>query len=371
METEKTEDKALAPIKANSRGLVLGSMDDMWRFASSVQRSGLAPTSFKTPEQILIAVQTGAEMGLSPMRSLQSLCVINGQARLYGDAPLALVRQSGLMEYIKERIEGAEREMVAHCTVKRKGEPDEQTKTFSVADAITAKLWGKAGPWVQYPKRMLQMRARALALRDIFPDAFSGATIAEEYEGVPGSLPEAEEPKTGVAGLKDRLAKPVESTVVEPEVPDEPIVDDTCRKPETEPEPEETNPMPEEIQNPPEPQPADSQESRDQAAEFAEKYQTEGGDQTVFPDNAEPETKPDGLPDAKEQQAILLRQAFASFQIEKFEHLPKGYHFDKMLWYKEAKRIGIPKTVADIKPLNDQIEPKPLIVKNEDILGMK
>ena len=45
-----------------------------------------------------------------------------------------------------------------------------------------AGLWGKAGPWSQYPKRMLQMRARSFALRDKFADALSGLLMAEEVQ---------------------------------------------------------------------------------------------------------------------------------------------------------------------------------------------
>jgi hypothetical protein len=57
-------------------------------------------------------------------------------------------------------------------------------RTFSVADAIRAGLWRKPGPWCDYPRRMLQMRARAFALRDAFPDVLGGLYLREEFEGV-------------------------------------------------------------------------------------------------------------------------------------------------------------------------------------------
>jgi hypothetical protein len=53
-------------------------------------------------------------------------------------------------------------------------------RTFSQDDAKTAGLWGKQGPWSQYPKRMLQLRARGFALRDAFPDALRGIHSADE-----------------------------------------------------------------------------------------------------------------------------------------------------------------------------------------------
>jgi len=191
LEEIREENKRL-PIVANGRGLVLRSMDDMWRFACAVKNSGLAPSSFTKPEQILIAIQSGAELGMPPMRSLQSFCVINGAARLWGDTPLALVRQSGLMEYIKEAIEGEGDDRIAVCETKRKGDPKPKITKFSVEDAKTAGLWGKKGTWQQYPERMLTYRARSFNLRDNFPDCFGGATIAEEYEGIPTPEPSHE-----------------------------------------------------------------------------------------------------------------------------------------------------------------------------------
>lgn len=206
-EEEKTD---IVPIKANGRGLQLQSIEDMYRFAKYVVRSTLAPKSFQTPEQIIIAVQSGAELEMPPMRSLQSFCVINGSARLYGDAPLALVKQSGKMEYIKEWFDGEGEDMVAWCETKRKGEPEPVARGFSVDDAKTAGLWKKVGPWQTYPKRMLQMRARSLALRDVYPDCFGGATIAEEYEGI-----ETPEPSHEADTPRREERKQVESEQVE------------------------------------------------------------------------------------------------------------------------------------------------------------
>ncbi len=201
-ETKETN-KKLA-IVANGRGLALRNVDDFWRFACMVRDSGLAPKGFTKPEQIVIAIQSGAEMGIPPMKSLNCITVINGAARLWGDMPLALVRQSGLMEYIEESIEGEGDLRAAVCKSKRLDSPNAVTTRFDVEDARLAGLWGKAGPWTQYPERMLKYRARAFNLRDNFPDALAGIGIAEEFEGVPEPAYQAETPKRA-----DR--KPVEA----------------------------------------------------------------------------------------------------------------------------------------------------------------
>src|SRR3546814_17968193 len=52
-------------------------------------------------------------------------------------------------------------------------------------DAKKAGRAGKQGPWSQYPQRMLQMRARAWAMRDGFADVLKGIGIAEEVRDFP------------------------------------------------------------------------------------------------------------------------------------------------------------------------------------------
>lgn len=114
------------------------------------------------------------------MQAMQNIAVINGRPALWGDAVIALARSSPLCEYIYETDDGE----TATCRVKRVGE-DEQIRTFSMADAKLANLVGKQGPWSQYPKRMRQMRARAFALRDVFPDVLRGMPVAEEVQDIP------------------------------------------------------------------------------------------------------------------------------------------------------------------------------------------
>lgn len=176
-------------ITIGNRGLALASLDDAWRFATAVAKSGLAPKGIETPEAILVAIQMGMELGLTPMAALQSIAVINGRASVWGDAQLAICRSSHVWDEsaFRESFEGKAFEdgSRAVCSVRRK-DGNAITRSFSVADAKTAKLWGKTGaaggptPWVTYPARMLQMRARSFALRDGFGDVLRGFRSAEE-----------------------------------------------------------------------------------------------------------------------------------------------------------------------------------------------
>jgi len=77
-------------------------------------------------------------------------------------------------------------------------------RKFSVEDAKKANLWGQ-NTWKNYPKRMLQMRARGFTLRDCFPDALRGLYLVEELQDMP---PE-----------KDITSAPGAGVVVEPAAP--------------------------------------------------------------------------------------------------------------------------------------------------------
>lgn len=178
---------------APARGLALASMDDAYRFAKMVASSEFAPKDFRgKPESCLLAIQAGSEVGLSPMQSLQSIAVINGRPSIWGDAAMALVQASPVCEYVREYVEGDGDNLVAVCEAKRRGYPAPTVVRFSVADAKKAALWGKPGPWQQYPTRMLALRARGFALRNAFADALRGLITAEEAQDYPTPTPPRE-----------------------------------------------------------------------------------------------------------------------------------------------------------------------------------
>jgi len=174
-------------------GLALQSFDDAFRFSKMVAASEFAPKDFRgKPESCLLAIQHGSELGLSPMQSLQSIAVVNGRPAVYGDAALALVQSSPACAYVREYVEGEGDNLTAVCEVQRRGYPQPTVAKFSVADAKKAGLWGKTGPWSQYPSRMLGLRARGFALRNAFADALRGLVTAEEAQDYPTPEPARE-----------------------------------------------------------------------------------------------------------------------------------------------------------------------------------
>lgn len=185
---------ARVPILAGQKGLELRSLDDMYRFAQYVVTSGFAPKGMEKPESVLIAMQMGFEIGLSPLQAVQNIAVINGRPSVWGDSVKGLVLATGACIDFREWFEGDGEKLTAWCTIKRRG-MSEVTRSFSWAEAKMAELSSKPGPWKQYPKRMLQMRARSWACRDAFPDALKGLYVAEEAQDLPNDPIDVTPPK--------------------------------------------------------------------------------------------------------------------------------------------------------------------------------
>lgn len=198
------QSKQLVPI--GNRGIVPSNMDDLFRFAKAVSVSGLAPKGIESAEAIFVALEMGLEVGLPMMAALQNIAVINGRPTIWGDAQLAVVRGTGELTLFEEWYEENGKRLArnpasftdattAVCRVQRHGYEAAET-AFSVADAKRANLWSKAGPWTQYPARMLRFRARSFGLRDQFGDALRGLRTAEEVMDDPIEIARNVTPKT-------------------------------------------------------------------------------------------------------------------------------------------------------------------------------
>lgn len=166
------------------------SADEAFALADLLAKSELLPKDFRgKPSNIVIGMMWSHNLGIPFLQGMQYIAVVNGKPSMYGDGALAVVMASGLVEDFNEQVVAAQDgKLCAICTVKRRGIASPFVRQFTQRDAEVAFLWNKQGPWKQYPKRMLQMRARAYALRDAFPDVLSGMGIAEEQQDVADSI---------------------------------------------------------------------------------------------------------------------------------------------------------------------------------------
>lgn len=186
------------------------NMTEAMGLAKLLASSDFVPKDFKgKPGNCFLAMQMGAELGVPPLQALQNIAIINGRPSIWGDLALAVVQAHPDYEDHKEFFTGAAFAdgFTAVFQIKRKGSGWHETK-FAVADAKTAKLWGKRGyqgqdtPWITNPKRMLQMRARGFGLRDKFADALKGMKLAEEIMDIPPD----KGPEVGALDVKNEMA---------------------------------------------------------------------------------------------------------------------------------------------------------------------
>lgn len=211
----------------------LGEANDI---AVMLAKSDAIPKEFMgKPANVLLAVMHGHAVGLTPAQALSSIMVVNNRCSIWGDALLGIVKTSSEYEWSRDGYDPNVEGGTAWFEVKRKGE-EPLKRTFSVEDAKTAGLNGKPGPWQQYKKRMLYMRARAFALRDAFGDVLKGLRVAEEERDLitveatvhtgdksaaaefreevsqPQPTPAAAAPQETPQPAKEPEAKPVEQT---------------------------------------------------------------------------------------------------------------------------------------------------------------
>ncbi len=150
------------------------------KVAVTLSKSGVIPAIYKgKPEDIFVAMAMGYQLGFPVEQSLQDIAVVNGRPCLWGDGLLSLALSHPQCESIEEEPILNKNDVVGYlCTVKRKGHKP-HSQRFTLQDATAAGLLKKGGAWSSYPGRMLQMRARSLAIRDKFADALRGIRIAE------------------------------------------------------------------------------------------------------------------------------------------------------------------------------------------------
>jgi len=173
-------------------GVVLPTtIDEAFRVSKALCMSGMMPAQYKTPEQVFVGMQFACELGLKPMTALRQISVINGNPSIWGDLPMALCYAKNLVEWKREWWFDKDQKKIctengnllaevfgAAIQIKRRGDPEVEECSFTLAEADKAGLLGNV-TWKKYAKRMLRYRARSQALKDKFPDALNGIAIAE------------------------------------------------------------------------------------------------------------------------------------------------------------------------------------------------
>ena len=141
-------------------------------------QSGLLPKSLQKPEQVVLVMLKGRELGIPPLQALSHINVINGKPAMSAELMLAQI----LKLHPKTQFKFPERTN-EKCTisVKRAGF-DWENFTFTVQDAKQAGLMSNPS-WNKYPRAMLHARVVSEMARSLFPDAIAGISYTPEELG--------------------------------------------------------------------------------------------------------------------------------------------------------------------------------------------
>lgn len=191
-----------------SRELEIRSWDEMRSVAADAARSNLF--AVRRPEEALVILATGRELGLGPMAALRGIHVVSGRPVLSADLLVAAVRRSGQCESWRVLETSAER---CEIVTRRAGEQHDEAGVWTRADAERAGLWRKPGPWQQYPAQMLRHRCAADLVRRVYPDVALGLYTPDEVDGIEQRAPqhvEIVQAKPALTPAVQRLADDLE-----------------------------------------------------------------------------------------------------------------------------------------------------------------
>ncbi|MCD4557632.1 hypothetical protein [Schaalia sp. lx-100] len=211
------------------------SMHARISYAKALASSNMLPPSYaRKPENILIAIEYGAAFNIPPVTVLNEITVINGRPSMSADLMASLVRKAGHRLRIRESGQSVTAELI------RRDDPDFTfTVTWDQQKAVQAGLWGRKGPWSEYPLQMLRSRAITEVCRQGASDVLFGVRYTpDELEGAQDGPAHAQSAPVPV--VQSRPAQPHVEQVEPVEVVAEVIED-------VEPQPAETAPASEPV----------------------------------------------------------------------------------------------------------------------------
>lgn len=155
------------------------AIDARIHYAKALAASSIIPDAYRDqPANVLVAVETGAALGIPAIQALSGIAVIKGKAAMSADLMSAVVRRAG------HRLRVTEHDGAVTATLIRADDPDFAYEvTWDRAKAERAGLWGQRGPWALYPGQMLRARAVTEVCRQGASDALMGVTYAPEELG--------------------------------------------------------------------------------------------------------------------------------------------------------------------------------------------
>jgi hypothetical protein len=196
----------------------------LWKLSQRISNTPFVPTALRGKnEAVLACVLYGAELGLGPMQSLNSIHVIEGRTAMSPELMRAMVARHG------HRIDVVENSATA-CEVKgiRSDTGSTATVRWTMEDAKLAGLAGKNN-WKTYPRAMLLARATSELCRIVFPDVIAGLSYTPEEVSSIAGVEYVEEIVEKPAAVIEQKAEEIiddDDEIIEAEIVEEIIVEE-------------------------------------------------------------------------------------------------------------------------------------------------
>lgn len=184
-----------ALVVQDMNGVLVQQIDhqnQMLELATIWIKSGLLPSSIKTPEQAVVIALKGKELNLPPMASFEMIDVIMGKPALKPKGMSAMVRKGGVKyQTIKDfepvfDEEGKKIDMETVIRFYRDGL--EENVRYTYKDAAALGLTSKDN-WKKQPGIMMYWRCFSKGANRVCPDLIGGLYTTEELSSFTENAP--------------------------------------------------------------------------------------------------------------------------------------------------------------------------------------
>jgi hypothetical protein len=169
------------PAARVSALLIPTSYDEMYRLAKTMHVSNMF--ALHSPEQAMVVLMTGLELGFSPAQAFRGIHVIKGKPTLSADMMVAVCKSRADICHYFRVVESTDQQAVYQTH--RVGEAEPTTNTFSLGDAERAGLLRGNENYQKYGPQMLRARAASGLARMVYPDLMLGLYTPDEIESTP------------------------------------------------------------------------------------------------------------------------------------------------------------------------------------------
>lgn len=145
--------------------------------------SNLYPEA-RTAARAAMVVMIGMDLGVSPAAALMGIHIMESS-----DGKVNFLIEGKILgKLVKDRAPAIDYKVIARTDESaeleflRDGQLAGPNITWTKETAVRAGLWGKAGPWKNYPREMLTWRALAEGVRIYFPEVIGGQRVYVEGE---------------------------------------------------------------------------------------------------------------------------------------------------------------------------------------------